>query len=235
MSAAVKRAAKAAPMAGAMDVFINCPYDKEFLPYLDAIIFAVVCCGYQPQLADSAGDASTPRMERIFTKLRACGRSIHDLSLVHADEKTGVAHLNMPLELGIAMAITRYARQLAEGRRGAPAIGLDSPHDWLALVQTGAPYSQAISDLNGFDLKRYGSRETLVEGVFDWLTLSGDSPVVNLFPDDLIRLLAPLDRDLQALRGRRVGSTPWQLVVNCARQLAGQNGLIAAAAPQTPS
>lgn len=211
--------AASAAQPRSLDVFINCPYDDTFRPYLDAILFVVVCCGYEPHLADNVGRSSTARMERIFTTLRRCGLSIHDLSLVHADEKTGVAHLNMPLELGIAMAITRYAQDLSGHPAGGAGAG-PGTHEWLALVKQGSPYGSAISDLNGYDLTRYETRETLVENVFDWLTLQEESPAVGFFSDRVIKLLSTLDTELKALRGGRVTRVPWQHIVVRAREIA---------------
>ena len=32
-------------------VFINCPYDIEYVPMKQALMFAVLYCGFEPQLA----------------------------------------------------------------------------------------------------------------------------------------------------------------------------------------
>jgi len=36
-------------------VFINCPYDSEFAPIFDSIVFATVCCGFLPRSALESG------------------------------------------------------------------------------------------------------------------------------------------------------------------------------------
>ena len=45
-------------------VFLNCPFDPEYQPLFDAVIFAIVCSGFMPRSALESGDVS-PRMERI--------------------------------------------------------------------------------------------------------------------------------------------------------------------------
>ena len=111
-------------------VFINCPYDEDFAPLFDAIIFATVCCGFVPRSALETGTVAEPRMERIVQALFSSGYSIHDLSRSKGEGVEGFARFNMPLELGIAMAL----RYLGRGRRK------EVPHDWLLLVPTGHQY-----------------------------------------------------------------------------------------------
>lgn len=49
----------------AKSVFVNCPFDREYVPLLDAIILSVVCCGFLPRSAVETGSVSTPRLDRI--------------------------------------------------------------------------------------------------------------------------------------------------------------------------
>jgi hypothetical protein len=46
-------------------VFINCPFDPDFRPAFDAIVFSTVCCGFSPRCAIESGSVAVPRMERI--------------------------------------------------------------------------------------------------------------------------------------------------------------------------
>jgi hypothetical protein len=62
-------------------VFINCPFDRDFAPLFDAIVFATVCCGFLPRSALESGTVAEPRMERITRAIFASKYSIHDLSL----------------------------------------------------------------------------------------------------------------------------------------------------------
>ena len=62
-----------------MSVFINCPYDREYQPIFDAIVFATVCCGFLPRRAIESGCTSVPSMDRITQAILLSKYSIHDL------------------------------------------------------------------------------------------------------------------------------------------------------------
>lgn len=115
-------------------VFINCPYDREFEPLFDAIVFATVCCGFLPRSALESGSVAESRMERITRAVFSSKYSIHDLSRCQGQGGELLARFNMPLELGIAMA-RRY-----QGRG-------KSVHDWLVLVPEGHSYLKFVTDL----------------------------------------------------------------------------------------
>ena len=120
-------------------VFLNCPFDERYTPLFDALLFATVCCGFVPRSALESGAVAEPRIDRVVRTLFASRYSIHDLSRSRGEGAEGWARLNMPLELGIAMArryITRHRRER---------------HDWLLLVAEGHSFRRFISDLSGFD------------------------------------------------------------------------------------
>jgi hypothetical protein len=64
----------------AKSVFINCPFDANYAPLFDAIVFASACCGFIPRSALESGSVAEPRMERITRALFSSKYSIHDLS-----------------------------------------------------------------------------------------------------------------------------------------------------------
>src|ERR1700722_10780419 len=112
-------------------VFINCPFDGEYSALFDAIVFAAVCCGFVPRSALESGTVSEPRMARIIGAVSGCKYSIHDLSRCTGEGSENYARFNMPLELGMAMAL----------RFMDPA----SEHDWLVLVPQGHAYLRFVS------------------------------------------------------------------------------------------
>lgn len=61
-------------------VFINCPFDKEFEPLMDSIIFSIVCCGFFPRSSLENGSVSISRIDRIKWTISNSKYSIHDLS-----------------------------------------------------------------------------------------------------------------------------------------------------------
>src|SRR5580658_5029138 len=95
-------------------VFINCPYDPGFADLFHAIVFTVIAFGFVPRSArESEGEAET-RIDRISETLAQCKYSIHDLSRFTGEGTGNLARFNMPLELGIAIAL-RYERKVPGG------------------------------------------------------------------------------------------------------------------------
>lgn len=200
-------------------VFINCPFDGSYGPALDAIIFTVLSCGYQPRSALETDNTADSRMKRIVDALQGSHLSIHDLSRVYGDADSGVAHFNMPLELGIAIAMS-LSHASGESSR---------PHDWTALVLSGSAYRAAISDLNGYDLKRYEAgdegRESLVVTVMHWLVQRPTCPLPDREPVQIWDALDTFDQQLEALRKRWRNNPPWRHVLEVGLKVLADHGL----------
>ena len=196
-------------------VFINCPFDNNYGPSLDAIIFTATCCGFEPRSALETDKTSDSRLKRIVDALRSSSLSIHDLSLVYGDAETGVARLNMPLELGIAMAM-KLAHENRESER---------PHDWTALVLSGSAYVRAVSDLNGHDLKRYEGRDLLVAQVMAWLVTRMKNGRTTFTPKDVLKALPEFDERLKDLREAWSGLPVWSDIIATGKSVAQSNGL----------
>lgn len=200
------------PANPALSVFINCPYDHEFEPLFDSIIFATVCCGFQPRSALERADVAKARIERITQAMFACRYSIHDLSRCKGEGDENLARFNMPLELGMAMA-RRF-------------LGAEE-HDWLVLIPDGPQRSRYISDLSGFDPMIYdGTRESMIVQVMVWLS---DRPgaVIPFTPAAVWSKLPEMDRRLAALRSSWGGAMRWgdrlSVVVALAQELAEES------------
>lgn len=52
------------------NVFINCPFDSDYKPLFDAMIFAIHDCGFVARCALEEGDTSQVRMIQSITLLR---------------------------------------------------------------------------------------------------------------------------------------------------------------------
>ena len=183
-------------------VFINCPFDPEYEPLRDALLLAVVSCGFTPRSALESGIASLARMERIFQALYSSHYSIHDLSRCRGEGDEVLARFNMPLELGIAMS-RRYKGEQA------------NPHDWLVLVPSTAPYARFVSDLAGYDLPPYdGTELSLIQQVLAWLMVLPDAlPGVN--PLQVQARLGAFREEKVRLKAQW-GQIPWKLLVEAA-------------------
>jgi hypothetical protein len=183
-------------------VFINCPFDPDYEPLRDALLLAVVSCGFVPRSALESGRVSVARMDRIFQALYTSNYSIHDLSRCRGEGEEVLARFNMPLELGIAMS-RRYRSEQA------------GPHDWLVLVPTKAPYAHFVSDLAGFDLPPYdGTELSLIQQVMSWLMIHPEA-LSGLPPDEVMKRLGAF-REAKAKLKTQWGQIPWRLLVDAA-------------------
>jgi hypothetical protein len=69
----------------ARNVFINCPFDAEYAPLFEAIVFAVNDAGFRPKCARERLDSSQVRIQKISALIAASRYSIHDLSRTALD------------------------------------------------------------------------------------------------------------------------------------------------------
>ena len=144
-------------------VFINCPFDQGFAELLHAIAFTVLAFGFVPRSAkESEGQAET-RIDRVVEASGNSKYSIHDLSRFTGEGPDNLARFNMPLELGIAIAL-RHER-----------TGTKKPHNWRVLVARGYGYQRFVSDLAGFDPSMHESTViSVITVVAGWLKLQED-------------------------------------------------------------
>lgn len=121
-------------------VFINCPFDSEFAPLLEVMLFCVVRSGLTPRLSSERLEAGESRLEKILELIQTCRFSIHDLSRGVASKKGEALRMNMPFELGLDM-----------GRRRAPDAETNNKR---FIVFENHPYElkKCLSDLNGVDV-----------------------------------------------------------------------------------
>jgi hypothetical protein len=114
--------------------FLNIPYDQEFEPLYLAFIAGLSGYGLIPQAVLQIPE-SERRLDRIFSLIRRCKISFHDLSRVELDPKRPpTPRFNMPFELGLAVAWHR--------------IG-DSSHRWYVFEAKAHRLQKSLSDLNG--------------------------------------------------------------------------------------
>lgn len=192
-------------------VFINCPFDAEYAPLFEAILFATVCCDFTPRSALETGTVAEPRMERIARAIFSSKYSIHDLSRCRGEGNEQLARFNMPLELGIAMAQRYLTRNQPE------------QHDWLVLVPTGHAYTKVISDLAGFDPRKHDEKiETVTQCVMSWLVtrpeviLAGTASPPT--PKAVINALPTFQAELATLRQNWGDEPPWLYILEVAKR-----------------
>ena len=140
------------------DVFINCPFDRDYAPVFRALIFTISACGFRPRSARELDDGGQTRIDKLFAIIEECRYGIHDLSRTELDEVNGLPRFNMPLELGIFLGAKRYG---GAGQKAKRALILDVEQ---------YRYQRFISDLAGMDIHEHGgdSVRALCE-TRDWL------------------------------------------------------------------
>ncbi len=194
-------------------VFINCPYDAEYLPIFDSIVFASTCCGFLPRSAIESGSTSVPRMDRITDAISNSKYSIHDLSRCRGEGDKNLARFNMPLELGVCMA---------------HKFGLNGGdcHDWLLLVPRDSEYIRYVSDMAGYDPKQYDlSPESAIPAVMSWLATRPDA-VITSTPSEVINALPIFMERKEQLLDQWSGEAPWADVVLLAMSIGQELNLI---------
>ncbi len=146
------------PANPARNVFINCAFDEAFKPAFQALVFAVIACGFNARSAREMSDASETRIDKLIRIIDQSRFSIHDLSRTELDSVYGLPRFNMPLELGIFLGAKRFGD------------GDNRLKRCLVLDVEPYRYQKFISDLAGMDITDHGSDPRKMVGrVRDWL------------------------------------------------------------------
>ena len=175
-------------------VFINCPFDRAYQPFLGALVFSVYACGFTPRCALEIQDASQTRIDKIFRIIAECRYGIHDICRTEPDPVTSLPRFNMPLELGIFLGAKHFGDQRQKQKV------------CLILDRDKYRYQTFISDIAGQDITAHQDRkEELVKVVRDFLrnasrrtTIPGHLDILNRynqFTMDLPAICARLGHD----------------------------------------
>ncbi|ETD87355.1 hypothetical protein [Rhodobacter capsulatus] len=123
------------------DVFINCPFDEDYTPLLEALLFCVIYFGLNPRLATERLEGGQNRLDKIYALAKGAKYSIHDLSRCRAKEAGDYARMNMPFEFGVDVGIRRTAADL--------------PSEKKFLIFENEPYEtkRTLSDIAGQDIE----------------------------------------------------------------------------------
>jgi hypothetical protein len=170
-------------------VFINCPFDPDYLPLLRATLFTLVRCGLTPRIATERADSGEARYKKIVDLQKACRYSIHDLSRMDRGGEGELARYNMPFELGLDLGLRESGTAPFNDKR------------CLVLEKERYRYQKALSDLAGHDIKAHGDEpEKIVRHIRDWLVENGRTGLPYGTPlwEDFNIFYAAMDEDLRA-------------------------------------
>jgi hypothetical protein len=158
-------------------VFVNCPFDDDYKPLFEAMIFTIASSGYRVRCALEENNSADIRFDKLCRLISESERSVHDLSRVELDRKSGLPRFNMPFELGLFL--------------GARRFGAGVQRKKSALVMTSAQYRLPVylSDTSGSDTSHHGGEVIeLVRSVRGYLhakpdgrPLPGAARIVQMF------------------------------------------------------
>lgn len=140
-------------------VFLNCPFDDGYRAIYEAIIFAVIHCGFVLRCARERDDSGETRIAKIVEIIRDSQFGIHDISRVECDEANGLPRFNMPLELGLFLGAKSFSDQPKQKKKRC-----------LILDSEPYRYQKFISDIAGQDIRSHGGKAiTAMKQTRDWL------------------------------------------------------------------
>ncbi|MGH9848708.1 MAG: hypothetical protein ACREBD_02505 [Blastocatellia bacterium] len=140
------------------NIFINCPFDSDYLPLLHAIVFSSLACGFTPRCALEDDDSGELRILKILRIIKECRFGIHDLSRTEANPITQLPRFNMPFELGLDFAHRYTSKGPHRNKR------------LLILDREMFRYQSFVSDLAGLDIKAHqNDPHKLIQLINDWL------------------------------------------------------------------
>ena len=141
------------------NVFINCPFDTNYVDLLRPMVFCILALGFEPRIALERADGAETRIDKIVELIDESKFGVHDLSRLRAVKTGEYFRLNMPFELGIDYACRMY--------RGEP---------WASkriLVLEGKRFElkRALSDLSGSDVEAHENEPVKICGIVrHWLS-----------------------------------------------------------------
>lgn len=170
------------------NVFINCPFDKDYTPLLRTLTFVLLYLELEPNLSQTLS-SSTIRINQIKQLIKNCKYSIHDLSRSKALKKGELPRFNMPYELGLDIGASEYGGKKLQTKRA------------LILETDRYHYQKVLSDIAGQDIASHNDDpKTLTLKVRNWISANSPGKIIpnqtkiwyafNQFSSDLLASLS---------------------------------------------
>lgn len=179
------------------NVFINCPFDKDYETFFNALVFTVYRCGFLPRCAKEEDDGTDFRLNKILKIISECKYGIHDISRTELDENE-LPRFNMPFELGLFWGAKKFGTNNQKKKNS------------IVLEKEKYSYQKYISDLNGIDTKAHENDiDKLILLIRNWLNQSSRRTTIpghriiledyKIFFDNLPEILDKSGLDLENL------------------------------------
>ena len=141
-----------------LDVFINCPFDPEYKPVFNAIVYTVVRSGYRARCSMETDDAAENRLGKIIKIIGECQFGVHDISRTEIDGDPPLPRFNMPLELGVWFGARHLGREDQIGKR------------CIVFDREKYRYQRFMSDIGGQDIHAHDAQvPKLIAELAAWL------------------------------------------------------------------
>lgn len=138
------------------NVFINCPFDVEYVVLLRPLLFTIVYLRLEPRIVETT-DSGQQRVRAIEQLIQESKYSIHDLFRITPLQPGEWPRLNMSYELGLDMGCRRF---------GSPPL---TEKRCLILEKEPHRYQKVLSDIAGSDIEAHQEGpQTLIRKVRNW-------------------------------------------------------------------
>jgi|SRR5690554_251752 len=164
------------------NIFINCPFDKDYFPLLKPLLYVIKRIGFNPRISLERSDSGEVRLHKIQELIESSKYSIHDLSRSKAKKVGEYFRQNMPFELGLDLGCKNYKK----GNKNKKI---------LILEEEKYSVQKALSDLSFADCKCHeGKSIELIYAIRDWFAENGikDVPSGSALWDDYNTFYADL-------------------------------------------
>jgi len=122
------------------NVFINCPFDKFYVPLLQPLLFTVLYLDLNPLVSETKSSGQI-RVEQIKKLIFNSKYSIHDISRSEALKENDLPRFNMPFEMGLDLGCQSFGKKKLNFKKS------------LVLEKTRYHYQKIISDIAGQDIE----------------------------------------------------------------------------------
>lgn len=170
------------------NVFINCPFDKQYKPIFNALVFAIHDAGFVARCGLEVIDSGPTRLSRLTSIIAECKYGIHDISRTEVGGKTILPRFNMPFECGLFWGCFAHGEKRHKRKR------------ILVLDSEEYRYRASLSDIAGQDIQVHKNNPRIaVDKIRSWLnagsgrtTIPGGKAIWDpyvLFQKELIPML----------------------------------------------
>jgi len=192
------------------NVFINCPFDKLYIPLLHPLLFTVLYLDLNPFVCETKSSGQV-RVEQIKKLIFNSKYSIHDISRNQALKENDLPRFNMPFEMGLDLGCQAFGK------------GKKSVKKCLVLEKTKYQYLSVISDISGQDIENHNNNpEELIRKVRNWFTavLNKHQPSPTLIWEAYNDFIARMTEQLKAgfFSREDIESLPFSNFILLARQ-----------------